>query len=559
MPKIYEIESNYKIHVENSSSFMNDEKTSTLKSGFESAVSELYSNYAAKYSNVTQILETAFTVDDNNLTDYSENLKTNFENYTNFVDTDYYNVLSVNAYNHEIEEAETLVDVTMDAYKSAANSLISVINEYKASDSFPDDYRLELAQDEGSYPFYIVYTSGLDIPSSVTSSYNSLNDTYEYLYDAIQLAKSLEIEVSGNFFSPSTEMKAVAKEKKSIGEKILGGLSAVVATGAVGIECICNSAIGIADSFADGVTWAGSRTASAALVGAEYLSRFGSAVVGLVDADAGQKISAAADDIKSFNDNMVNAADSIIAYDLDEEARDMFYDTGFGKWAENNSVIKNDGLVYGILNEGTQFAAATALTIITGGAYAAAAGALVGAGHTAENLSQNGNSNTAASVFKVGVSALLGGFKWSSYGKLGEKLFTNLTTNVTTGTGKTTDLVTTETTGSEPSGTTDLVTSETTGSSAGGATGSSAGGATGSSTGGATGAGASGGTTISPKSAYRKAVKQVHPDMFGREKVSDSLFKEIKNAWENFEKSSQSLADEQAFFDTLRNLGITFE
>ncbi len=130
-------------------------------------------------------------------------------------------------------------------------------------------------------------------------------------------------------------------------------------------------------------------------------------------------------------DNASNTVKEFIAVDLVGEANKLFYEnTEIGRKLNDASIIKyNSELAQNVGNVTTmasEIAAATAVTIATGGAAAPAAygavfgiGVLSGAGSQAESTYQQGTDTTILQEVGVLGSGLLNGLTWMANGKLG--------------------------------------------------------------------------------------------------------------------------------------------
>ncbi len=116
-----------------------------------------------------------------------------------------------------------------------------------------------------------------------------------------------------------------------------------------------------------------------------------------------------------------------IARDLTAEANEAFYEnTDLGRFINENSALKYDSeFAQGIQNvteKAAEIAAATALTVVTGGAAAPfVVGTVVGLGAAAESTYQtHGTDTTVLQELGIAGSGLLTGMAWVANGKLGQ-------------------------------------------------------------------------------------------------------------------------------------------
>ncbi len=175
-------------------------------------------------------------------------------------------------------------------------------------------------------------------------------------------------------------------------EKALGFVGEVGATIAVGATSILSGAVDVVEGVLDGVVWAGATVAS----------WFGVDTTG---------------------------AKEFIARDLVSEGNQWFYETTeIGRSINDASYMKYDSeTAQGIRSASetaTKFAAATALTVCTGGAAAVvlpvAVGFTYGAGEKAENVyNEHGTDTTWQQEAGIAISGVGESFNWFAMGKTG--------------------------------------------------------------------------------------------------------------------------------------------
>ena len=180
-------------------------------------------------------------------------------------------------------------------------------------------------------------------------------------------------------------------DKKGFFESIGDVFASVGATLAVGTTSVLSGVLDIVEGLGDGVVWVASKA------------------VGIVSPDAEEAM-------KEF-----------IARDLVTEANEWLYEeTEFGRAINDASYMKYDSDtaqgIRSVTTTVTEIAAATALTVATGGAAAPlVVGTAVGLGKAAESTYQtHGTDTTLMQELGIGLSGALNGLSWMANGKLGQ-------------------------------------------------------------------------------------------------------------------------------------------
>ncbi len=248
------------------------------------------------------------------------------------------------------------------------------------------------------------YNPNLNTSSTVStgriggSFSNIANQIRQYNTDDITDIKEIEESVDLNEFIEEPETKQVPQEEnKPWWQKGLDWLSQAGATIAVGTTSIVSGVLDVGESLLDGGAYLVSGTLS---------------LVGLDDA---------ATNVKEF-----------IATDLVGEANKAFYDnTEIGRAINDASSLKYDSEaaqgIRDVSEKITVFAAATAATVLTGGAAAplvsgltvAGLGFTSGVGNQAENVYQKGTDTTWQQEAGILVSGIGEAANWYAQGRLG--------------------------------------------------------------------------------------------------------------------------------------------
>ena len=194
---------------------------------------------------------------------------------------------------------------------------------------------------------------------------------------------------------------------------VTSALADVASTGAVITTSVYSGVLKLREIAEDGVEWAGCKVIEG-----------GSWLVGEV---AGVFSEDVKEDITNWREDISTRIKEDIARDKVSELNELFYEkTGLGRWVNGHSAIKYDSeiamKIRGASEVAAEIAAATALTVATGGAAAPfIVGALVGAGKAAESTYQNnGTDTTWLQELGIAGSGALTGLTWMANGKLGQ-------------------------------------------------------------------------------------------------------------------------------------------
>ena len=236
---------------------------------------------------------------------------------------------------------------------------------------------------------------------------NGFKSAANWAIDGLKGAGATLVESASNFASDVQNIASKAKEWLKDTAATVGSTAAVIGTSVVsGIAKLKE----IAD---DGIEWVGGKVVE----GGAWLA---GQVVGLFSEDAKNSID-------SWRQEFSKSVKEDIARDKVAEVNKMFYEgTDIGKWINAHSAIKYDSevakTIQGVTTTVAEIAAATALTICTGGAAAPfVVGAFVGAGRAAESTYQNyGTDTTVLQELGIAGSGALTGLTWAANGKLGQ-------------------------------------------------------------------------------------------------------------------------------------------
>ncbi len=191
----------------------------------------------------------------------------------------------------------------------------------------------------------------------------------------------------------------------------------VAATGAVVTTSVVSGLGKLVEKAADGLEWVGGKVVEGgAWVSEKVASAFSDET---------------AEDIKKWREDFSKDVKEDIARDKIGELNKQFYEhTGVGKWINEHSALKYDSEVaqkiQGATEIAAEIAAATAITIATGGTAAAfiapfLVGTAVGAGGAAEaTYQEHGTDTTILQELGVAGSGALTGLTWVANGKLGQ-------------------------------------------------------------------------------------------------------------------------------------------
>ena len=197
-----------------------------------------------------------------------------------------------------------------------------------------------------------------------------------------------------------------------MGELFFDAYQSVLSTGAVLLTTIQSGVVKLLEHVTDGIM----QFEGNAIEGETWL--LGS-MVGWFNEDAGNWI-------KNEGHEANQAIKEYIARDIVGEINQWFYEqTPVGQYLNEHSLMKYDSkLAKGIQNvskKAAEIAAATALTVFTGGAATFAVGALYGMGESAEETYQKyGTDTTLKQEAIIFASGILSGLSWMAKGELGK-------------------------------------------------------------------------------------------------------------------------------------------
>ena len=198
----------------------------------------------------------------------------------------------------------------------------------------------------------------------------------------------------------------------SVRNWVSNAAATVASTGAVLLTSITSGVAKLGEHIVDGIAWGEGKIVN----GASWA--LGS-LIGLFNEDAGNAV-------KDYGQKFDQAAKEFIAEDWVGKANEWFYEsTPEGQWINEHSAMKYDSeaakKIMNVSEKAAEIAAATALTIFTGGAATFAIGALYGLGKQAESTYQeNGTDTSLLQEAGIAGSGLLTGLSWMATGKLGK-------------------------------------------------------------------------------------------------------------------------------------------
>ena len=203
------------------------------------------------------------------------------------------------------------------------------------------------------------------IDNQVLNLYNIQKSFYENQggEDANKKLQDLEIKVNDYWIK---NHPVIEEDSRNYFEKIISGVGATVCqTGMTlwhGVENAAESVVDFAVTVGTGIT------------------SLGTSVIDLVNGDFGMP--------NSLTQNLYNDLDSFVATDWIGNAADSIYDTDFGKWVNDNSIYKRDGIVAGITRGVGEVAGKVAFASVLAGA----AGTVGGSTTTATTGTLGSNS-----------------------------------------------------------------------------------------------------------------------------------------------------------------------
>mgnify|MGYP004609301967 CR=1 FL=1 len=205
------------------------------------------------------------------------------------------------------------------------------------------------------------------IDNQVLNLYNIQKSFYETQggEDANKKLQDLEIKVNDYWIK---NHPVIEEDSRNYFEKIISGVGATVCqTGMTlwhGVENAAESVVDFAVTVGTGIT------------------SLGTSVIDLVNGDFGMP--------NSLTQNLYNDLDSFVATDWIGNAADSIYDTDFGKWVNDNSIYKRDGIVAGITRGVGEVAGKVAFaSVLAGGAGTVGSSATTATTGTLESNSLN--------------------------------------------------------------------------------------------------------------------------------------------------------------------------
>ena len=246
-------------------------------------------------------------------------------------------------------------------------------------------------------------------------------DTAKSIYDTgAKVVHDVKTWCSENLLGPGNNLfetaanvaKNVFRIGAKVGELFVDAYTTVLSTGAVLLTTIQSGVGKLLEHVTDGVL----QLKGNMIEGASWL--LGS-MVGWFNEDAGNWI-------KNEGHEANQAIKEYIARDIVGEINQWFYEqTPVGQYINEHSLMKYDselaGKIRNVSEKAAEFAAATALTVFTGGAATFAIGALYGVGKSAEQTYQkNGTETSLLQEAMIMGSGVLSGLSWMATGKLGQ-------------------------------------------------------------------------------------------------------------------------------------------
>jgi len=236
-----------------------------------------------------------------------------------------------------------------------------------------------------------------------------------------KVVKDVKTWCSENLLGPGNNLAETAanaaKNAVTIGGKLgqlaIDGFEKLTATGTVLATTITSGVTKLGEHVVDGLAWCGGKIVE----GGSWLV---GKVAGLFGAKEAEK------DIIDWGKQADKDVKEFIAVDWVGEANKWFYEkTEVGRYINEKSMMKYDSeaakKIMNISEKAAEIAAATALTIFTGGAATFAVGALVGLGKSAESTyQQNGTDTTLLQEGMIALSGGVTGLSWYATGKLGK-------------------------------------------------------------------------------------------------------------------------------------------
>ncbi len=285
------------------------------------------------------------------------------------------------------------------------------VEEFDLTEEVPVDNR-NILQKAGDWIVDAAVTAG----DWIVDTANTIYDTGAEIVNDIKTWAETNLLGIGSTLAETAAN--LAADVVTIGSKLASvfaeGYARLVSTGAVITTSIVSGVGKVAEGIVDGIAWAEGK-----------IIRGGSWLIGKV---AGLFSSEAEQSITEFGKSFEQASKEFMAVDWIGKANDWFYQTtGLGKLINEYSYMKYDSeaakKIREISQKAAEFAAATALTIATGGLATFAVGALYGMGKAGESTYQrNGTDTSLLQELGIAGSGALTGISWLATGKLGKGL-----------------------------------------------------------------------------------------------------------------------------------------
>lgn len=225
----------------------------------------------------------------------------------------------------------------------------------------------------------------------------------------------------------------------SLGEWLDGTpVATALGTAAVAVGSAVSGLVNLFEGLADGVYWG--------------VGKLGRGVTWLIGEGAGLFSQEAKESIQQAGKDFDGMMKEVIEDDLSGSLHSWAFNTPLGSWLNKNSLIKYDSELAQKISGGAEvaakFAAATAITVATGGLAAPASfawvfgtGMLVGLGQNAEkvyNEKENADWKDELGILIRGAGE---GLNWYAQGKLGQGFVRGITAVKSIGLGESLDLV----------------------------------------------------------------------------------------------------------------------
>lgn len=249
---------------------------------------------------------------------------------------------------------------------------------------------------------------------------------------AISSTNSYDIKRSNNKYSVdkagvfnagtiNTEVEEVSLNTTEINQNLPSKLEVAGATATVVTNSVSFGLTKVGEHIIDGLVFAGDKLTQ----GVSYLVAKG---VGLINEDAGQVL-------MQERANMARENKDFMTREFTDEAEKDYYENSLiGKRANEASNIKYDSETAQKIKDTTEkvgtVAAATTLTVASGGTAAAFGGFLYGSGMQAEKTYQQTYDTGALQEAGIVLSGALNALSWYANGKIGASFLTNIISSV---------------------------------------------------------------------------------------------------------------------------------